>query len=153
VVNLSFELVEKDLQVEKLSQCITTLEQQVEIWDNTTDVLENQLHDVERELEEANDHLDMHHLDMEANEAGSEGEEAPEELGLAPGANGTTSAMPLNPHPVSLPLLRVDESFWRFRRIETYASLVNDRFLELGLRVLSPNWCNPWELLRSMGCL
>ena len=31
VVNLSFELVEKDLQVEKLSQCITTLEQQVEI--------------------------------------------------------------------------------------------------------------------------
>jgi hypothetical protein len=30
----------------------------------------------------------MHHLKMEANEAGSEGEEAPEELGPAPGANG-----------------------------------------------------------------
>jgi hypothetical protein len=57
------------------------LEQQVEIRDNTIDVLENQLHDVQRELEEANDHLDMHHLEMEANEAGSEGEEAPEELG------------------------------------------------------------------------
>jgi chromosome segregation ATPase len=55
VVDLSFELVEKYLQVERLSQRITTLEQQVEIRDNTTDVLENQLHDVQRELEEAND--------------------------------------------------------------------------------------------------
>jgi hypothetical protein len=34
---------------------------------------------------------------MEAYEAGSEGEEAPEELGPAPGANGTTSAMPPSP--------------------------------------------------------
>jgi hypothetical protein len=71
----------------------------VEIRDNTIDVWENQLHDVQQVLEEANDHLDMHHLKMEANEARSEGEEAPEELGLAPGANGTTSAMP--PSPVS----------------------------------------------------
>ena len=60
VVDLSTELVEKDLQVERLSQRIATLEQQVEIRDNTVDVLENQLHDVQRELEEANDHLDMH---------------------------------------------------------------------------------------------
>ena len=95
VVDLSSELVEKDLQVERLSQRITTLEQQVEIRDNTIDVLENQLHDVQWELEEANDHL--HHLEMEANEAGSEGEEAPEELGPAPGFNGTTSAMPPSP--------------------------------------------------------
>jgi hypothetical protein len=64
VVDLSSELVEKDLQVERLSQRIATLEQQVEI------------------------------LEMEANEAGSEGEEAPEELGPAPGAHGTTSTMP-----------------------------------------------------------
>jgi hypothetical protein len=99
VVDLSFELVEKDLQVERLSQRITTLEQQVEIRDNTIDVLENQLHDVQQELKEDNDHLDMHHLEMEANEAGSEEEEAPEELGPAPGANMTTSAMP--PSPVS----------------------------------------------------
>jgi chromosome segregation ATPase len=99
VVDLSTDLVEKDLRVERLSQRITTLEQQVEIRDNTIDVLENQLHDVQRELEEANDHLNMHHLEMEANEAGSEGEEAPEELGPAPGAHGTTSAMP--PSPVS----------------------------------------------------
>ena len=41
VVDLSSELVEKYLQVERLSQCITTLEQQVEIRDNTIDVLEN----------------------------------------------------------------------------------------------------------------
>jgi hypothetical protein len=40
VVDLSSELVE-DLQVERLSQRITTLEQQVEIRDNTIDVLEN----------------------------------------------------------------------------------------------------------------
>jgi chromosome segregation ATPase len=84
VVDLSSELVEKYLQVERLNQRITTLEQQVEIRDNTIDVLENQLHDVQRELEEAN-------------EAGSKGEESPEELGPAPGANGTTSAMPPSP--------------------------------------------------------
>jgi chromosome segregation ATPase len=41
VVDLSSELVEKDLQVEQLSQRITTLEQQVEIQDNTIDILEN----------------------------------------------------------------------------------------------------------------
>ena len=41
----------------------------------------------------------MHHLEMEANEAGSEGEEAPEELGPAPSANVTASEMP--PSPVS----------------------------------------------------
>jgi hypothetical protein len=69
----------------------------VEIRDNTIDVLENQLHDVQRKLEEANDHLDMHHLEMEANEARSEGEEALEELGPAPGANKTTSVMPPSP--------------------------------------------------------
>jgi hypothetical protein len=39
----------------------------------------------------------MHHLEMEANEAGSEGQDAPEELGPAPGANGTTSVMPPSP--------------------------------------------------------
>jgi hypothetical protein len=47
VVDLSSELVEKDLQVERLRQYITTLEQQVEIRDNTIDVMENQLHDVQ----------------------------------------------------------------------------------------------------------
>ena len=71
----------------------------MEIRDNTIGVLENQLHDVQQELEEANDHLDMHHLEMEENEARSEGEEASEELGLAPGANVTASEMP--PSPVS----------------------------------------------------
>jgi hypothetical protein len=97
VVDLSSELVEKDLQVERLSQRITTFEQQVEIRDSTIDVLENQLHDVQQELEEANDHLDMHHLEMEANEVGSEGEDAPEKLGPAPGANVTASATPPSP--------------------------------------------------------
>ena len=71
----------------------------MEIRNNTIDVLENHLHDVQQELEEANDHLDMRHLEMEANEAGSEGEEDPAELGPAPGANVTTSEMP--PSPIS----------------------------------------------------
>jgi hypothetical protein len=53
----------------------------------------------------------MHHLEMEANEAGSKGEEAPEELGQAHGTNVTASEMPLHPHLVLLPLLRVDQSF------------------------------------------
>ena len=61
VVDLSSELVEKDLQVEQLSQRIATLEQQVEIRYNTIDILEIHLHDVQEELEEANDHLEMHH--------------------------------------------------------------------------------------------
>jgi chromosome segregation ATPase len=138
MVDLSSELVEKELQVERLSQRIATLEQQVEIRDNTIDVSENQLHDVQQELEEANDHLDMHHLEMEANEARSEGEEAPEELGPAPSVGMTASAMPLHPHPVSLPLLRVDESFRCFRRIETHVSLVMTDF-GLGLQVPSPS--------------
>jgi uncharacterized protein YoxC len=56
MVDLSSELVEKDLQVEQLSQRIATLEQQVEIRDNTIDILEIQLHDVQEELEEANNH-------------------------------------------------------------------------------------------------
>jgi chromosome segregation ATPase len=111
VVDLSSELVEKDLQVERLNQHIATLEQQVEIRDNTIDVLENQLHNMQQELEEANNHLDMHHLEMEANEARSKGEEAPEELGPAPSTNTTAFVMPLRPYPVSLPLLWVDGSF------------------------------------------
>jgi hypothetical protein len=49
---------------------------------------------VQEELEEANDHLDIHHLEMEANEAESEGEEAPKELGPAPGTNAAPSEMP-----------------------------------------------------------
>jgi hypothetical protein len=111
VVDLSSELVEKDLQVERLSQRITTLEQQVEIRDNTIDVFENQLHDVQQELEEANDYLDMHYLEMEGNEARSEGEEAPEELGPAPGANVTASAKPPSPVSSVASTTQVDESF------------------------------------------
>jgi uncharacterized coiled-coil protein SlyX len=40
MVDLSSELVEKDLQVEQLSQRITTLKQKVDIRDNTIDILE-----------------------------------------------------------------------------------------------------------------
>jgi hypothetical protein len=69
----------------------------VEIRDNTIDILEVQLHDVQEELEEANDHLEMHLQDMEANDAGSEGEEDPKELEPAPGPNVTPSGVPPSP--------------------------------------------------------
>jgi hypothetical protein len=39
----------------------------------------------------------MHHQDMEANEAGSEGEEGLEELEPAPGPNATPSGVPPSP--------------------------------------------------------
>jgi myosin heavy subunit len=97
VVDLSSELVGKDLQVEQLSQRIATLEQQVEIRDNTIDILEIQLHDVQEELEEANNHLQMHHQDMEANEARSEGEKNPEELEPALSPKATPSRVPPSP--------------------------------------------------------
>jgi chromosome segregation ATPase len=43
VVDLSTELVEKDLQVEQMANHIRELEEQVEARDNTIEVLEDQL--------------------------------------------------------------------------------------------------------------
>jgi TolA-binding protein len=97
VVYLSSDLVEKDLQVEQMSNHIQALEQQVEIQDNTIEILENQLHDVQEELEEANVHLEMHHQDMSDKEAGSEGEEDPEEIEPAFGPNVAPSGVPPTP--------------------------------------------------------
>jgi hypothetical protein len=93
------------------------------------------------ELEEANDHLEMHHHDMEAKEAGSEGEEDPEELEPAPGPNVTPSRVPLHLHLV-LPLpLRVDGFVWHIRRTGTHTSLVLVSDVGLGL------WVNPPKML------
>ena len=69
----------------------------MEIQDNTIDILEIQLHNVQEELAEANAHLEMHHQDMEANEAGSEGEEDPEEIEPASGPNTAHSGVPPTP--------------------------------------------------------
>ena len=66
----------------------------MEIRDNTIDIMEIQLHDVQEELAEANDHLEMHHQDMVANEAGSEGEEDPEEIEPASGPNAAPFEVP-----------------------------------------------------------
>ena len=71
VVDLSSELVEKDLQVEQLSNEIQELEELVGTRENTIEVLEDQLINTQQQLAEANEHLDMHHQeiqDMEANE-------------------------------------------------------------------------------------
>jgi uncharacterized coiled-coil protein SlyX len=71
VVDLSTDMVEKDLQVEQLSNEIQELEELVGTRENTIEVLEDQLINTQQQLVEANQHLDMHHLeiqDMEANE-------------------------------------------------------------------------------------
>jgi chromosome segregation ATPase len=71
VVDLSTEMVEKDLQVEQMSNEIQELEELVGTRDNTIEVLEDQLINTQQQLAEANQHLDMHHQEiqkMEANE-------------------------------------------------------------------------------------
>jgi chromosome segregation ATPase len=71
VVDLSTEMVEKDLQVEQMSNEIQELEELVGTRENTIEVLEDQLINTQQQLAEANQHLDMHHWeiqDMEANE-------------------------------------------------------------------------------------
>jgi septal ring factor EnvC (AmiA/AmiB activator) len=71
VVDLSTEMVEKDLQVEQMSNEIQELEELVGARENTIEVLEDQLINTQQQLVEANQHLDMHHQeiqDMEVNE-------------------------------------------------------------------------------------
>jgi septal ring factor EnvC (AmiA/AmiB activator) len=71
VIDLSTEMVEKDLQVEQLSNEIQELEELVGTREKTIEVLEDQLINTQHQLAEANQHLDMHHQeiqDMEANE-------------------------------------------------------------------------------------
>jgi t-SNARE complex subunit (syntaxin) len=60
VVDLSTEMVEKDLQVEQLSNEIQELEELVGTRENTIEVLEDQLINTQQQLAEANQHLDMH---------------------------------------------------------------------------------------------
>jgi uncharacterized coiled-coil protein SlyX len=82
VVDLSTETMEKDLQVEQMSNEIQELEEIVGTRENTIEVLEDQLINTQQQLAEANQHLDMHHQeiqDMEANEdVNIEGGEEPE---------------------------------------------------------------------------
>jgi uncharacterized coiled-coil protein SlyX len=54
VVDLSTELVEKDLQVEQMATQIQELEEQVGARENTIEVLEDQLLTTQQQLEEAN---------------------------------------------------------------------------------------------------
>jgi TolA-binding protein len=61
VVDLSTELVEKYLQTEQMGTLIHELEEQVDEWSHTIEVLENQLQNTQQHLEEANEHLFMHH--------------------------------------------------------------------------------------------
>ena len=69
VVDLSQEMVEKDLQVEQLSGEIHELEELVGTRENTIEVLEDQLLNTQQQLAEANEHLDMHHQEIHGGEA------------------------------------------------------------------------------------
>jgi hypothetical protein len=57
VVDLSTEMVEKDLQVEQMSNEIQELEELVGTMENTIEVLEDQLINTQQQLAEANQHL------------------------------------------------------------------------------------------------
>ena len=69
VVDLSQEMVEKDLQVEQLSTDIQELEELVGTRENTIEVLEDHLLNTQHQLAEANEHLDMHHQEIQDQEA------------------------------------------------------------------------------------
>ena len=62
VVDLSTEMVEKDLQVEQMANQIQELEEGAR--KNTIEVLEDQLINTQQQLEEAKKHLDMHHQEI-----------------------------------------------------------------------------------------
>jgi hypothetical protein len=83
----------------------------VEIWDNTIDVLENQLHDVQQELEEANDHLECTTWRWRPMRPEAREKRLPRSLDQPLVPMRLPPRCPLHTYPVSLPLLRVDESF------------------------------------------
>jgi chromosome segregation ATPase len=84
VIDLSIELVEKDLQVEQMANHIHELEDQVEARDSTIEVLEDQLQNTHQQLVEANQHLDLHHQKIEAMEADRANEDVDIEGGEEP---------------------------------------------------------------------
>jgi chromosome segregation ATPase len=84
VVDLSTELVEKDLQVEQMANHIQELEDQVEARENTIEVLEDQLQNTQQQLEEANQHLDLHHQEIEDMEVDGADEDVDIEGGEEP---------------------------------------------------------------------
>jgi hypothetical protein len=84
VVDLSQELVEKDLQVEQLSDEIHELEELVGTRENTIEVLEDQLLNTQQQLAETNEHLDMHHQEIHD-------EEADEDVDIEGGEEPTSS--------------------------------------------------------------
>ena len=84
VVDLSTEMVEKDLQVEQLSNEIQELEELVGTRENTIEVLEDQLINTQQQLAEANQHLDMHHQEIQDMEAEGADEDVDIEGGEEP---------------------------------------------------------------------
>jgi uncharacterized coiled-coil protein SlyX len=98
VVDLSQEMVEKDLQVEQLSTDIQELEELVGTRENTIEVLEDQLINTQQQLAEANEHLDMHHQEIQDQEGS---EEANMEEGDEPASSLDTAGSGRPPSPES----------------------------------------------------
>jgi peptidoglycan hydrolase CwlO-like protein len=61
VVDVSAELVEKDMQIEQMGTQIHQLQEEVHERGITIEILENQLHDLQIELDDANEHIETHH--------------------------------------------------------------------------------------------
>jgi hypothetical protein len=72
VVDLSTDMVEKNLQVEQMANQIQELQELVRAMENTIEVLKDQLINTQQQLEEANQHLDMHHQEIQDMEAGED---------------------------------------------------------------------------------
>jgi hypothetical protein len=98
VVDLSQELVEKDLQVEQLSTDIQELEELVGTRENTIEVLEDQLINTQQQLAEANEHLDMHHQEIQDQE---DNEDVDIEGGDEPASSVDTAGSGRPPSPES----------------------------------------------------
>src|SRR5688572_29463409 len=81
VVDLSTELVEKDLQVEQMATQIQELEDQVEARENTIEVLEDQLQTTQQQLEGANQHFDLHRQEIQDKEVEGANEDVDTEGG------------------------------------------------------------------------
>jgi uncharacterized coiled-coil protein SlyX len=114
VVDLSTELVEKDIQVEQMANHIHELEEQVKGQDNTIEVLEDQLQTTQQQLKEANQHLDLHHQEIEAMEVDGadedvdiEGEEELEPASSLDTIGLAQSGVPPSPSP-TLHLLHIE---------------------------------------------
>ena len=86
-MDLSLELVQKDVQIAEMQDKITRLEEEIVDMEHDMEILADQFYDVNMELANANEHLQEHHdelnaihaLEMQQDELMAQ-EEEPEEI-------------------------------------------------------------------------